>query len=156
MVRNTIRITVTGSGISAFRKEFNALVRDLQRVDGKTYRYTIEFREPAAGTQSVFKEIPRSVIAEGLKRAHRDTKPQIYSDRLAGGGPFRQRVDVMTDFLHSFGNRDIVRTRREAQARFAEADGRIFKPDTGRIGRAVSSATRKQIEGQLDKLYGRI
>ena len=96
----------------------------------------------------------RAVIAEGLKRAHRDTKPQIYSDRLAGGGPSRQRVDAMISYLQQSAPRDVVRTRREAQARFAEADGRILKPDTGGLGRAVSQSTRAQIENHLKRLFG--
>ena len=154
VAKTKINVSIQDSHIAAFRREFRALVRDLRAVDGKRFIYTLEFREPAAGTMSQFKPIPRSVIAEGLKRAHRDTKPQIYSDRLAGGGPFRQRVDVMADYLASSSGKGVIRTRREGQARFAEADGRIFKSDTGRLGRALSSANRARLMKFLDKLYG--
>lgn len=153
-MKTTLRFTVQGDGLGRFRKEFNALIRDLKAVDGKTYSYTIEFKEPSAGTMSHFKEIPRSVIAEGLKRAHRDTKPQIYSDRLAGGGPFRQRIDAMADYLASVPGKEVIKTRKEGQARFAQLDGRIFKSDTGSLGTAVAGTTKAQMQHILDKLYG--
>lgn len=155
MVKNTFNVSISDSGLSAFRKEFKALVRDLRRVDGNKYTFTVEVREPSAGAMSQFREIPRSVIAEGLKRAHRDTKPQIYSDRLAAGGPFRQRVDAMADYLASFGGREVIRTRREGQKRFAEMDGRIFKAGTGQLGSALSSASRSHIEQSLNRLFGK-
>ena len=155
MARNTFNVSISNSGLSAFRKEFKALVRDLRRVDGNKYTFTVEVREPSAGTTSQFREIPRSVIAEGLKRAHRDTKPQIYSDRLAAGGPFRQRVDAMADYLASFGRREVIRTRREGQKHFAEMDGRIFKTDTGNLGRSVSKATRANLDASLNRLFGK-
>jgi len=153
-MKATLRFTIKGNGIAQFHKEFNALVRDLKAVDGKKFTYQIEFESPSAATMSQFKEIPRSVIAEGLKRAHRDTKPQIYSDRIAGGGPFRQRVEVMADYLARVPVKQGAMNRKEAQARYAELDGRIFKPDTGSLGTAVAGSTKAQLLKVLDKLYG--
>ena len=153
-MKTVLTFTVRGNGIATFQREYRAFIRDLKAVDGKTFTYRLNFESPSAASMSQFREIPRPILAEGLKRAHRDTKPQIYSDRLAGGGPFRQRVDAMANYLASVPTKDVIRTRREGQLKFAEADGRIFKPDTGRLGRAVSSATRVNLDRSLDKMFG--
>ncbi len=148
-----ININLRGSGLAAFRKEFNALDKDLKARNGKTYRYAIEASYPDGGGDfsQVVNEIPDTLMFGALKASHFDTK-QIYSGKILGGGPLPQRVQAAKAYLKSRGPKKVIKNRREAQARFAAQNG-ILRLSKSSTGKQIDDLVVSRLSGQLKSLF---
>ena len=89
-----------------------------------------------------------------LQTAHLNKDPAIYSKRLAGGGPFKQRTDVMVEGLTSLlSKRDKPMNRKAAKAAFFAMDELRFFPGKGPLSAALDAATAFQVGASTKSLF---
>ena len=89
-----------------------------------------------------------------LTTAHLNTDPAIYSKRLAGGGPFKQRTDVMMAGLTKLlTERKKPMTRDGAKAAFFAMDELRFYPGKGPLSQALNAATAFKVAASSKSLF---
>lgn len=86
--------------------------------------------------------------------AHLNTDPPIYSKRLASGGPFKQRTDVMVAGLTKLlTERNKPMTRDGAKAQFFATGELRFYPGKGPLSKALNAATAFQVGASTKSLF---
>ena len=114
----TIQTTIASSGLEAYRRSLNELVRDLRRLEqGSPFRFEIIGYPSPAPSISLISRGDRRQAFEMLRDAHRNVAPRLYSPSIAGGGPIPARVEAVLPHLASMRQAAIEELqRRTAQA----------------------------------------
>jgi len=151
--------TITTQGVSP-TKQLQKELFDLQKINGKVFSFLVELtnaeaRSAAPGTQSQLPQNFRGFLFNALRATHRDIQP-IYSDRIAAGGPIRERLDAMEALMRDyFNNPRKPATREAAKAASIAYDQLRFTPVRGSLSRAFNQTVAKQIASSLKPLFPR-
>lgn len=146
------------SGVSPMPQLINE-IKQFERINGKTFRFVVELaragaKQSSAATTSQLPKNFRGEVRALLTTAHLNTDPVIYSKRLAGGGPFKQRTDVMMAGLTSLlSKRDKPMNRKEAKAQFFAMDELRFFPGKGPLAKALNAGTAFQVAASTKSLF---
>ena len=158
-------ITSTGPGGGQVRTGVSPMpqlineIKQFEAINGKTFRFIVELaragvRQSSAASMSQLPHNFRGEVRALLRTAHLNTDPAVYSRRLAGGGPFKQRTDVMVEGLTSLlSKRDKPMNRKEAQAAFFAMDELRFFPGKGPLAKALNATTAFQVASSSKSLF---
>ena len=109
----TIQTTIASSGLEAYRRSLNELVRDLRRLQRESpFRFEIiVYPAPPQGI-SMLSRGDRRQAFEMQRDAHRNVAPRLYSPSIAGGGPIPARVEAVLPHLSSMRQAAIEEVQR--------------------------------------------
>ena len=134
-------------------------IKQLEAINGKTFRFVVELARAGAkqSNAATISQLPKNFRGEVralLMTAHLNTDPAIYSKRLAGGGPFKQRTDVMMAGLTKLlTERKKPMTRDGAKAAFFAMDELRFYPGKGPSSKALNAATAFKVGASTESLF---
>jgi hypothetical protein len=137
-------------------------IRYLQKnLHGKTITYYVQLiareaiKRANVATMSFQPSRWRAEVSALMKLTHLNINPPVYSQKLAGGGPFKQRLDAMMAGLARIfkSQKPKPPTREEAKQVFFALDRVRFAPAGGPISQAVSDTVGIQMAAASRSLF---
>lgn len=136
---STIRVVIK-SDIPAFRREFKALIKELEKAQKRSpYTFVLEIDSSLSSPKLPLFDISPAEVSDTLREAHFLTEPRVYSKQINSGGPLLQRTNVVRKRLQALINkRAKLMTRERAQALYSQQSSLpVF---SGRTGAALNSS----------------
>lgn len=144
---NKIQVTVYGD-FHMYRKQFNAFVKEVKQAQKESpFIYNVITPSFSAGTMEHL-YFDDSEIEAILAQSHNRTEPRVYSDKILGGKPYPQRVNVFKEISRAILRRKLkVLNRSTAIDRFNKLSAMpVFSQKTGLTGAFFNKTIKESLK----------